>query len=188
MSRMRSRVAAAGLASLLASVVGLGLTTGEAMAKGRHHAIARHRNRHTAAAVRSNVVTNDSNAQSAVGDFFSGPFHFQFTASRPANEPATDATGNLTATLDLLGANLTTVSGPVTCLDVVGRRAGIFYPITAASPFVLLLLRGVILSVQLSDTGRPQSIMYVPLISQVNSCAPLPGVLPITSGTLTLTS
>jgi len=189
MSRVSSRFGAAMFAGLLAGAGGTGLVAGQATAKTTHRAIS-HKVSHVRIrhATRRHGGGDSTNAQSASGDFLSGPFHFRFSAQRAAGAPQTAATGTLTATLELGGNALTMVSGPVTCLDVVGRRAGLFYPITEANPFVLSALRGVLLSVQLGADGKPQSIMYVPFLNSVSSCAPLPGVLPITSGTLTLTS
>jgi hypothetical protein len=129
-------------------------------------------------------------AQSAVGNFISGPFHAQFSATRAANAPATAAKGDFSATSSVGSVALTTVGGPITCLDVVGNRVGLFYPITRSSPTLLSMLgSGVFLYAQVGANGKPQSVTFVPVpFATTRSCTPLPGVFPITSGTLSLTS
>ncbi len=128
--------------------------------------------------------------QSAVGDFTSGPFHAQFHATRATGAPAGAAKGDFTATSSVGPLALMTVAGPITCLDVVGNRVGLFYPITRSNPTVLSLTgSGVFLYAQLGPDGKPQSVSFVPVpFAKTSSCAPLPALLPITSGTLSLTS
>ena len=196
MSRISARAGAAAVSALLAGVGGIGLVAGQATAKATQgagsHKAAHVRSQHAAKPDQRGSSTSAgqvANAQSAVGDFLSGPFHFRFHAYRAAGAPDTAATGSLTATLDLNGQALTMVTGPVTCLDIVGQRAALFYPISSANPFVLSALQGVVLYLQVGANGKPQSINYVPFQSHVSSCPPvLPGILPITSGTLTLSS
>jgi hypothetical protein len=128
--------------------------------------------------------------QSAVGDFVSGPFHAQFHATRAAGAPATSAKGDFTATSSAGPLALMTVAGPITCLDVVGNRVGLFYPVSRSSPSLLSMLgAGVFLYAQLGPDGKPQSVTFVPVpYAKATSCSPLPALLPINSGTLTLTS
>jgi hypothetical protein len=127
--------------------------------------------------------------QRAVGNFVSGPFHAQFHATRAANAPATSAKGDFSATSSVGPLALMTVGGPITCLDVVGNRVGLFYPITRSSPSLLSMLgSGVFLYAQIGPTGQPQSVTFAPVpFAKATSCAPLPALLPITSGTLSLT-
>jgi hypothetical protein len=131
-----------------------------------------------------------SPAQTAVGNFVSGPFHAQFGATRAANAPATSVIGQFSATSSVGPLALMTVGGPITCLDVVGNRVGLFYPITRSSPTLLSKVgSGVFLYAQLGSNGKPQSVTFAPVpFAKTTSCAPLPGLLPITSGTLSLTS
>ena len=130
-----------------------------------------------------------ASAQSAVGDFVSGPFHAQFHATRAAGAPASSAKGDFTSTSSLGPLALMTVAGPITCLDVVGNRVGLFYPITRSSPTLLSKLgSGVFLYAQVGTGGKPQSVTFAPVpFAKTTSCPPLPGLLPITSGTLSLT-
>ncbi len=129
-------------------------------------------------------------AQSAVGDFVSGPFHAQFHATRAANAEATSAQGDFSATSSIGSLGLMTVAGPITCLDVVGNRVGLFYPVIRSSPPALSMLGGgVFVSAQIGPNGKPQSVTFAPVpFAKATSCAPLPALLPITSGTLSLTS
>ncbi len=129
-------------------------------------------------------------AQTAIGDFVSGPFHAQFHATRAADAPATSAMGDFTATSSAGPLALMTVGGPITCLDVVGNRVGLFYPVTRSSPPLLSMLgSGVFLYAQIGADGKPQSVTFAPVpFAKTSSCAPLPALLPITSGTLSLTS
>src|SRR5690349_16509800 len=83
-----------------------------------------------------------SPAESAVANVMSGPFHVQFQASRPANMPATAATGTFMASNSILGITVFRVAGPVTCLDVRGNRMGLFYPITSSMPPLLAQTHG----------------------------------------------
>jgi hypothetical protein len=184
MVRISSRARAAALSGLLIGFGSLGSAAVPAAARA-HHRSKTHRS-HTHRRAGHRAVTP---AQSAVGDFFSGPFHFRFRAYRAAGAPDTAATGSVTAMLDVGGNALTKVTGPVTCLNIVGREAALFYPIATANPFLFSLLRGVMLYIQVGADGRPQSINYIPFRSSVSSCPPsVPGLLPITSGTVTLRS
>jgi hypothetical protein len=129
-------------------------------------------------------------AQSAVGDFSAGPFSLKFDAHRAAGAPPSAATGTFNARMGFGALTVGTVGGPVTCLDVRGNRMGLFYPITTSSPSLLSMLHsGVFIYAQLKADGKPQSVSFLPVpLTHTSSCAPLPGLFPITSGTLTLTS
>ena len=121
-----------------------------------------------------------SPAEHATADLFSGPFHVQFDAQRAANAPADSATGSFTGTLTGVGF----FAGPVTCLDIEGNRVGLFYPITSSSPSLFSMLgSGVFIYLQFSG-AQPQSITFLPVpFARTTSCTPLPGLLPVTSGT-----
>jgi hypothetical protein len=132
-----------------------------------------------------------SPAESATANFVSGPFHVQFNAQRAANAPVTAATGSFLAHTTLGTTNLVTLAGPVTCLDVRGNEMGLFYPVASSSPSLLgSLVKGVFIYVTVNaTTGKPMSVNFAPTASSTaTSCAPLPGIAPITSGTVTLTS
>jgi hypothetical protein len=130
-----------------------------------------------------------SPAESATGNFYSGPFHIVFSAQRPAGAPASAASGSFTGQLTLGPIVVGYFQGPVTCLDVVGNRVGLFYPITSSSPpLANVLVRGVFVTAQVSASGRAKAVTFIPMLSaRVNSCAPAAALLPITSGSLTLT-
>jgi hypothetical protein len=128
-----------------------------------------------------------SPAESATADFTSGPFHVQFNAQRPANAPATAATGTFISH----AGGLATLQGPVTCLDVRGNRMGLFYPVTSSSPATIMsFFRGVFIYVAVSKvTGKPLQVGFRPTTAATaSSCAPSLTLFPITSGTVTLTS
>jgi hypothetical protein len=129
-------------------------------------------------------------AQSAVADVNSGPFHIQFNAQRAAGAPPTAATGTFTANLSLGSLPLGSFSGPVTCLDVRGSRAGLFYPITSSSPSLFSMLNsGVYIYLQLDSAGKPQFAGFLPVpFASVSSCAPGLTLLPVTSGSATFKS
>jgi hypothetical protein len=130
-----------------------------------------------------------SPAESISGNFSSGPFTIQISAHRAAGAPATAATGSFTGTLALGSLKVGDFMGPVTCLDVEGNRAGLFYPVTSAYPSVIAAVPfGVLVTVSRTSTGKPQGVTFLPVpVTHVNSCAPLPTLLPITSGTLSFT-
>jgi hypothetical protein len=125
-----------------------------------------------------------SPAETAVADFMSGPFHVQFTASRAANAPADSATGTFVAHTVIGNTTLLTLAGPVTCLDIRGDRLGLFYPVASSSPSLIgKLFRGVYIYVTDSKAGKAQFVNFFPTISATaKTCAPLPGIAPITSG------
>jgi predicted lipoprotein with Yx(FWY)xxD motif len=127
-------------------------------------------------------------AESVAADFTSGPFHITFNANRAANSPATAATGTFNATTGLGSATLITLAGPVTCLDIVGHDIGLFYAVGKANPEVIYTaVHGVYIYVTDSSTGKPLAVSFVPSLSgHANSCAPSPGLFPITSGTATI--
>jgi hypothetical protein len=125
-----------------------------------------------------------SPAEHAVADFMSGPFHVQFTADRAANAPADAATGDFTAHTVIGGTTLLTLQGPITCLDIRGTHLGLFYPVASSSPSLIgKIFRGVYIYVTDSSDGKASSVSFFPTVaSTTTSCAPLPGIAPITSG------
>jgi hypothetical protein len=127
--------------------------------------------------------------QSATGNFTAAVFHVDFTASRAAGAPQTSATGTFTAQTGLGSLSLVTVSGPVTCLDVVGDEVGLFYPIANSTPSVFGQLNlGIYFYAKLGANGKPEAANFLPVPTQhVGSCAPLPSLIPASSGTLSLT-
>jgi hypothetical protein len=129
-------------------------------------------------------------AQSVVAAVSSGPFSVQVSAQRAAGAPADAATGTFSAHGAILGLPLFALQGPVTCLDVRGNRMGLFYPITSSDPPLFAQLHaGVFFYLQLSSTGRPTLLGFVPSpLSHASSCAPGLALFPVTAGTATLTS
>jgi hypothetical protein len=129
-------------------------------------------------------------AQTAVADVTSGPFHIQFNAQRPANSPPNAATGNFIAHATVGSLTLMTLQGPVTCLDVRGNRMGLFYPVKSSNPPLFAQLNGgVFVYLTLDNAGKPQFSGFLPVpFTKVSSCAPGLALMPVTSGTATLTS
>lgn len=127
-------------------------------------------------------------AQSVNANFTSGPFHITFTANRGANAPATAATGTFSATAGVGSTSLAMLAGPVTCLDIVGDNIGLFYSVGAATPEALYdAVHGVYIYVTDSSTGKPLTVSFVPSpYATAPSCAPIPGVFPVSSGTATI--
>jgi hypothetical protein len=125
-----------------------------------------------------------SPAEHAVADFMSGPFHVQFTADRAANAPADAATGSFVAHTVIGSTTLLTLQGPITCLDIRGTQLGLFYPVASSSPSLIgQVFHGVYIYVTDSSDGKAQSVNFLPTVaSTATSCAPLPGIAPITSG------
>ncbi|HWE33769.1 MAG TPA: hypothetical protein VG410_09805 [Solirubrobacteraceae bacterium] len=128
-----------------------------------------------------------SPAEHAVADFMSGPFHVQFTASRAANAPADAATGTFVARAAIGSVGLTTLEGPVTCLDIRGVHLGLFYPVTSSDPsFLGKAIHGVYIYVTDNLAGKAESVNFLPTSARTAStCPPVPGIFPITSGTAT---
>jgi hypothetical protein len=129
-----------------------------------------------------------SPAESITANVTSGPFHIEVTAQRPANSPATAATGTFTAHFTLGAITLFSLRGPVTCLDVVGHQAGLFYPITSSDPSIFAATdSGVFIYVDTDAHGKPKSVGFLPVpLQKVKSCAPGLALLPATAGTVTL--
>jgi predicted lipoprotein with Yx(FWY)xxD motif len=123
-------------------------------------------------------------------DFVAGPFHIQFTGTRAQSGAPDTASGNFMAKAALGSATLFTLAGPVTCLDVVGDQIGLFYAVGQANPEALYAaIHGVYIYVTLTSAGKPSSVNFAPSVSNVaHSCPPLPGLLPISSGTVTVTN
>jgi predicted lipoprotein with Yx(FWY)xxD motif len=136
------------------------------------------------------LASTTSPAESISGDFSYPPFTIQVSATRAAGAPADAATGSFTGTLSLGGAKVGDFAGPVTCLDVEGNSAGLFYPVKSSDPSVIASVPfGVLVTVTRTSTGQPSGVTFVPVPeTHVSSCAPMSLVLfPITSGTLTFT-
>jgi predicted lipoprotein with Yx(FWY)xxD motif len=131
-----------------------------------------------------------SPAEGITGDFSYPPFHIQVTAQRAAGAPADATTGSFTGTLALGGAKVGDFMGPVTCLDVEGNSAGLFYPVKSSSPSVIASVPfGVLVTVTRTSAGAPLGVTFVPVPeTHVSSCAPMSlSLFPITSGTLSFT-
>ena len=128
-----------------------------------------------------------SPAEHATADFMSGPFHVQFTANRAANAPADAATGTFVARAAIGPVALTTLQGPVTCLDIRGVHLGLFYPVTSSSPaFLGQAIHGVYIYVTDNTAGKAESVSFRPTSARTaTTCPPVPGIFPITSGTAT---
>jgi hypothetical protein len=125
-----------------------------------------------------------SPAQMLVADVSSGPFHITVTAARAANAAPDTATGVFTAQTPLF-----TLHGPVTCLDIRGNSAGLFYPITSSDPPIFSELdSGVFIYFRAAKGRQPALVGFVPVPAhRVTSCRPGGALLPVTSGSLTLT-
>lgn len=122
-------------------------------------------------------------AQMITADVASGPFHIVVEAARGANAAPDTATGDFTAQTPLF-----TLHGPVTCLDIRGDSAGLFYPITASDPPVFAQLHsGVFIYFRAAKGKVPALVGFVPVPAHhVTSCQPGGALLPVTSGSLTL--
>lgn len=123
-------------------------------------------------------------------DFLAGPFHIQFTATRAQSGAPDTASGDFHAVTSLGSTPLLTLAGPVTCLDVVGNQIGLFYAVGQANPEVVYdAIHGIYIYVTLTSAGKPYSVNFAPSTSNVaHSCSPLPGLLPVSSGTVTVTN
>ena len=131
-----------------------------------------------------------SPAESIAGDFSYPPFHIQVSAQRAAGAPATATTGSFTGTLSVGGAKVGDFQGPVTCLDVEGNSAGLFYPVKSADPSVVADVPfGVLVTVTRTSAGAPLGVTFVPVPeTSVKSCAPMSlSLFPIETGTLSFT-
>lgn len=80
------------------------------------------------------TATPSSPAEAITANVVSGPANIQVQAERAANAAPDSASGEFSAHISLGPLNLLTLQGPVTCLDVRGNQAGLFYPITSSSP------------------------------------------------------
>ena len=140
--------------------------------------------------VASAAAATTSPAQGISANVSSGPFTIQVDAQRAAGAPAGSATGDFTAHGALGSLPLFTLRGPVTCLDVRGNRAGLFYPIRSSDPAVFAKLgSGVFVYFQVSASGKPQLLGFLPVPrSSTTSCAPGLALFAVTAGTVVLTS
>ena len=143
----------------------------------------------TVPAVSAGAATS-SPAESIVANVSSGPFHIMVTGSRAANATPDTATGTFTAQVSLGSASLFTLHGPVTCLDVRGNSAGLFYPITSSSPTIFSKIdSGVFIYLRAAGKGLPALVGFVPVpVHRTKTCAPGAALLPVTSGSVSLTS
>jgi hypothetical protein len=141
-----------------------------------------------ASAIPAYAATGAAPAVSVVADVASGPFHIDVTASRTAGGAPDTATGVFTAKFTLGGITLFTLHGPVTCLDVRNGNVGLFYPITSSNPALLAQLHsGVFIYFASAKGALPARAGFLPVpIASTKSCAPGAALLPITSGTLTI--
>lgn len=131
-----------------------------------------------------------SPAETITGNFSYPPFSIQVSAQRAAGAPADAATGSFTGTLSLGGAKVGDFKGPVTCLDVEGNSAGLFYPVKSSDPAAIAAVPfGVMVTVTRTPAGKPLGVAFLPVPeTHVSSCAPMKTTFfPITSGTLTFT-
>jgi hypothetical protein len=158
--------------SRIVSVAVVGLALGSALSFGASEASA-----------------TVSPAETITANVSSGPFHIEVTASRPANSAVTAATGSFTAHFVLGSTTLFTIAGPVTCLDVVGHQAGLFYPITSSDPSLFAATdSGVFIYLDTDAHGKARSVGFLPVpLQKMKSCAPGLALLPVTAGTATLT-
>lgn len=96
----------------------------------------------------------------------------------------TDANGNSTGTFTgevRVGAQIMEAMGPVTCLDVVGNKIGIFYPVTASKPLNLMTAgkSGVYMNITTDGKGNAKSISYSVIpFKQKAGCKPAPTFIP----------
>ena len=188
MTSLRRAATAAVISGGLATAL-LGVGAASAVARTTHKQPAK--TTHTAPKKTTHATAADTfAAQSAVGSFTAGVFSVQFNAQRAAGASMTAATGTFAAQVGVGTANVITLSGPITCLDVVGNHVGLFYPVTSISPSVIgQVVKGIYVSAQLGREGQPLSMVFRPsLITGVSNCAPEPDAIPVTSGTLTLDS
>lgn len=111
----------------------------------------------------------------------------------------TQATGTFTSTGNLLPGIPSPIgdlgafrfSGPVTCLDIVGNRAGLIYPITTASGPVAGKATGLAIYVTLVDNGpdKPPQLGFAgpAPIRNLHVCPPTVAFLTATFGRVTIT-
>jgi hypothetical protein len=131
-----------------------------------------------------------SPAESIMASVASGPFQIQVSAHRAADAPATASKGSFVAHFEVGGTDLFTLRGPVTCLDVVGDQAGLFYPITSSDPSIFAATdAGVFIYLDTDASGKAKSVGFLPVpFHSVKSCKPSLALLPVTSGNATLVS
>jgi hypothetical protein len=137
----------------------------------------------------SGAETPSSPAETINANVVSGPASIQVQAQRAANAPPDSATGEFTAHISLGPLKVLTLQGPVTCLDVRGDQAGLFYPITSSSPALFSDLHsGVFIYLSIDASGKPRMEGFLPVpLASTTSCPPGLALLPVTSGTATLT-
>lgn len=83
------------------------------------------------------------------------------------------------------------LSGPVTCLDVSGHRAGLIYPITAASGPIGSKFKGQGVYITIQDNGpnQPEQAGFLgpAPVNSLKSCPALVPFLTVQSGHITVT-
>jgi hypothetical protein len=186
---------AAAAAALGGGIVAISLSAaaGPALASSTHqkrHAVLRPHHQRRATKTRA-AATTAAGGESVVANYTSASIlDTQFSAQLAPGATPDHATGTFTAQLALANNTVGTLAGPVTCLDVVGSKIGLFYPVTSSTPSALgALIKGVTVSVQLGAKGQPVSFSFQPsLTPTASSCAPLPGLVPVTSGAVTVGS
>lgn len=102
------------------------------------------------------AASADGSEPFAVGSGVSGGMHIAF-AAHGGPTPLQPVSGHFEAFGDVLplsGTNPTAFhfGGPVTCLTVVGNRAGLFYPLAQATPSAF---QGMGVFISLTDNGNP---------------------------------
>ena len=127
--------------------------------------------------------------ESVVADIASGPFHIMVTASRAVTSAPNTATGVFTAQFKLGSTSVFTLHGPVTCLDIRGGNVGLFYPITSSTPALFAQLHsGVFIYLAAAQGALPARAGFLPVpIATTKSCAPGAALLPVTSGSISIT-
>lgn len=127
-------------------------------------------------------------AQSTKGHVTAGGIDVTFDAKRPANAPATSATGSFVAEgppVAILGVPKSVgsirLSGPITCLETHGEDVSFYYPFDDASTTGLLGKTGSGLLVSLRKSGAsdykmgfsPMLSAFVPIVGCDFGTAPL---------------
>jgi hypothetical protein len=131
-----------------------------------------------------------STMQTITANVASGPFHIQVTASRASDAAPNTATGQFSARFALGSTQIFTLYGPVTCLDIRGNAVGLFYPITSSSPALFAQLHsGVFIYFRVGSGLVPTLVGFLPVpIATTKTCSPGDALLPVTSGSVSISS
>lgn len=118
--------------------------------------------------------------------------HNLTVAPGPATGPFVASGDLVPSAIPVLGPLASyTFTGPVTCLDVTGHRAGLIYPIASAAGPVGSAFKGQAVAITIQDNGptQPEQIgFYGPApINNLTACPALVGFLPVQSGHITVT-